>query len=72
MGLLCKFIGNIFIKITSVNQIYFNFTRFTEFGLYYKEQNIKVEVKAHNAEGKFDSVKIFIDDNEYDSGKKPD
>ena len=35
-------------------------------------ENIKVEVKTVDAQQQEHNVKIFIDDNEYDSGKKPD
>ena len=37
------------------------------------EQNTKVEVKAYSKDNKtYENVKIFIDENEYDSGKKPE
>ena len=35
-------------------------------------ENIKVEVKTVDAQQQEHNVKIFIDDNEYDSGKRPD
>ena len=45
----------------------------TEFGLYYKEENMKVEVKANViGMGVYDTVKILIDDKVYDSGKTPE
>ena len=44
----------------------------TEFGLYYMEENTKVEVKSKVlSEHSFGTVKILIDDDEYDSGKTP-
>ena len=51
---------------------YFYVSSNYEFGLYYMEQNTKVYVQYINAKGKPDNVKIFIDDNEYDSGKTPE
>ena len=42
----------------------------TEFGLYYMEENTKVEVKANLlSDESFSTVKVLIDDKEYDSGK---
>ena len=44
----------------------------TEFGLFYTEENTKIEVKVKFiAEEKYDNVKILIDGTEYDSGKTP-
>ena len=45
----------------------------TEFGLYYKEENTKVEVKSNlMGDNTYDTVKILIDDKVYDSGKTPE
>ena len=47
--------------------------RCTEFGLYYKDENTKVEVMEKSTDGKvYENVKIFIDDIVYDSGKTPE
>ena len=45
----------------------------TEFGLYYKEENTKVEIKSNVIGDDFtnDTAKILIDDKVYDSGKTP-
>ena len=41
----------------------------TEFGLYYLEQNIKIEVKSMNVQDENNKVKIFIDNIGYDTGE---
>ena len=46
-------------------------SRNTEFGLYFIEENTKVEVEAKFIDdGKYGNVKILIDGKVYDSGKK--